>query len=214
MNHSNGSEMPPRKSYAGIRRATLADTGPAAATLAEAFHDYVWTRWMLPQVNYEQRLLESFTVDLETTVKYLGEVWMTQDGASVAAWIQPHPATIPKHDRDQLAAVHRRAAGENTSRIQAAEEVIAARRPRCPHWYLATMGTAPGHQRRGLGGAVLAPVLDLCDETGAPALLETSSKDNVRFYRRFGFEVVAELAPPHQAPYTWLMARAPAGTSS
>ncbi len=91
MNHSNGSELPPRKSYAGIRRATLADTGPAAATLAEAFHDYVWTRWMLPQVNYEQRLLESFTVDLETTVKYLGEVWMTQDGASVAPGFSPTP---------------------------------------------------------------------------------------------------------------------------
>lgn len=214
MNTSSDSELPARKSYAGIRRATLADTGPAAATLAAAFQDYVWTRWMLPEVNYEQRLLEAFRVDLETTAKYLGEVWMTQDGSSVAAWIQPQPTTVPKQDLERLEAIHRRVAGENFSSVQAADEAIAARRPRSPHWYLATMGTAPDHRRLGLGSAVLAPVLDQCDETGTPALLETSSKENVRFYSRLGFEVTAELAPPHQAPYTWLMTRAPRGTSA
>ena len=213
MNFANGSELPTRE-YVGIRRATLVDTGLAVATLAAAFQDYVWTRWMLPETNYEQRLLEAFNVDLETTVKYLGEVWMTQDGSSVAAWIQPQPTTIPKHDQERREAVHRRVAGENISSIQAAEEVIAARRPRSKYWYLATMGTAPEHRRLGLGGAVLAPVLDQCDETGTPALLETSSKENVRFYSRFGFEVTSELAPPHQAPYTWLMTRAPLGTSA
>ncbi|WP_445155478.1 GNAT family N-acetyltransferase [Arthrobacter sp. Hor0625] len=213
MSLSSARELPAGKPYAGTRRATLADTGTAAATLAAAFRDYVWTRWVLPEANYEQRLLEAFKVDLETTVKYLGEVWMTDEGSSVAAWIQPQPTSIPKHDSDRREAVLRRVVGVNASSVQAAEDAIAARRPGSKYWYLATMGTAPERRRLGLGGAVLSPVLAQCDETGIPALLETSSEDNVRFYSQFGFEVTSELAPPHQAPYTWLMTRPPQGSS-
>jgi ribosomal protein S18 acetylase RimI-like enzyme len=62
-----------------------------------------------------------------------------------------------------------------------------------PHWYLATLGVAPAHQRRGLGGALVAGFLDAVDEDAAPAYLETDAPGNVRFYERAGFRVQREI---------------------
>ncbi|MBS1844280.1 MAG: hypothetical protein JST53_07675 [Actinobacteria bacterium] len=39
---------------------------------------------------------------------------------------------------------------------------------------MATVGTDPAAQGRGLGTAVLAPVLDECDRDGVGAFLESS----------------------------------------
>lgn len=82
-------------------------------------------------------------------------------------------------------------------------------RPRQPHWYLATLGTAPERQGRGVGSTLLATVLDRLDEEGLPAYLESSKERNVAFYARHRFEVVRELVVPHGGPRLWLMWREP-----
>jgi ribosomal protein S18 acetylase RimI-like enzyme len=63
------------------------------------------------------------------------------------------------------------------------------------HWYLETMGVAPSAQRLGLGGRLLAPVLELADRARADCYLETSDRAHVRFYERHGFEVVDDALP-------------------
>jgi len=73
------------------------------------------------------------------------------------------------------------------SRMEALGTMHQARRAE-PHWYLAVLGTSPGQQGRGLGGKVLAPMLERCDRTGMLAYLESSNPANVGFYRRHGFE--------------------------
>jgi GNAT superfamily N-acetyltransferase len=66
---------------------------------------------------------------------------------------------------------------------------IERQHPTEPHHYLAIIGTDPEHQGKGIGAALLAPVLDLCDEEGLPAYLESSKDSNVPYYRRFAFDV-------------------------
>ena len=46
------------------------------------------------------------------------------------------------------------------------------------HWYLQYLGVEPRRQGKGLGGALLAPVLERCDGEGVPAHLETSTERN------------------------------------
>lgn len=75
-----------------------------------------------------------------------------------------------------------------------------------PHWYLATLGTDPDAQGRGLGAAVLAPVLEECDRDGVGAYLESSKERNLDYYARFGFRVTRELRLP-RGPRVWLMWR-------
>ena len=77
-----------------------------------------------------------------------------------------------------------------------------------PHWYLSTLGTDPEAQGRGLGSAMLAPVLGLCDEDGWPAYLESSKESNIPFYERHGFRVTGEIQVP-DGPKLWPMLRPP-----
>jgi hypothetical protein len=47
------------------------------------------------------------------------------------------------------------------------------------------------------------------DAEGLPAVLDTSSRENVRFYESCGFTVGGELDPPGGAPHVWVMVRPP-----
>jgi ribosomal protein S18 acetylase RimI-like enzyme len=76
------------------------------------------------------------------------------------------------------------------------------------HYYLAVLGTRPDRQGNGVGSALMAPILQRCDEQGIGAYLESSKEANIPFYRRHGFEVVTELHLP-KGPGLWPMWRDP-----
>jgi GNAT superfamily N-acetyltransferase len=64
--------------------------------------------------------------------------------------------------------------------------------PTDPHWYLAFVGSEPAIQSRGIGRALLAPVLKIADETHTPCYLETPFPRTHEFYERLGFARHAE----------------------
>ena len=77
-----------------------------------------------------------------------------------------------------------------------------------PHWYLAFLGVEPSEQGKGLGSALMRPVLSRCDTEGMPAYLETSNGRNLPLYQRHGFKVVRECDIP-KGPHFWGMWREP-----
>ena len=77
-----------------------------------------------------------------------------------------------------------------------------------PHRYLFLLGTRPESQGRGLGSALMAPVLQTCDRDRVPAYLEATSERNKQLYTRHGFDVTDEIALPG-GPTMWTMWRSP-----
>ena len=65
----------------------------------------------------------------------------------------------------------------------------------------------PGLQGAGVGGAMLRVLGERMDAAGELAWLETDKPENVVFYRRHGFDVVAEVDP--YGFTTWFMRRDP-----
>ncbi len=138
-----------------------------------------------------------------------GHVYTTEDLGGAAVWGAP--------DR------HRNGLVELLQLLPTAPFLVSARtvsalrllfevdglHPKEPHWYLATLGTAPEHQQRGIGTALMMPVLAMADRDGMPAYLESSKERNVPFYARFGFEVVGELDSARGRPRMWRMWREP-----
>jgi ribosomal protein S18 acetylase RimI-like enzyme len=191
------------------RRGTTADLDAAAATLAAAFAGYVWSDWTIATADQEARLREGFALMLRHVVVPHGELWVTDDLASAAVW-------FPPGRREEIsaafAAIDERLtdlAGDRAAAAERADRATAAAHPPEPHWYLASMGTRPERQGEGLGTAALAPVLERLDRRGELAYAETSTRDNVAFYERRGFEVLRELELGEGAPPVWTLLRRP-----
>ena len=127
------------------------------------------------------------------------ELHGTRTAGCVAYW---HP---PQNEKDASAESEEADHGESDGRIAFVEmmtEMLGDLAPSRmeglgkmqqarltePHWYLAVLGTSPHQQSKGLGGKVLAPMLERCDRSGMLAFLESSNPANVGFYRRHGFE--------------------------
>ena len=76
-------------------------------------------------------------------------------------------------------------------------------------WYLSILGVAPHRQGQGLGRALLEPTLRHADQSGSRCFLETFSRATLRFYRRFGFNEVAEHWEATIGARYWIMLRVP-----
>jgi ribosomal protein S18 acetylase RimI-like enzyme len=86
---------------------------------------------------------------------------------------------------------------------------IHALHPAEPHLYVYVLGVHPSQKGRGLGGALLRHVAGIAKAAGVVAHLETSNPDNLGLYRRFGYEVQAEVTS-HGGPPVWTMTTAKA----
>ncbi|HEY5072550.1 MAG TPA: GNAT family N-acetyltransferase [Caulobacteraceae bacterium] len=75
------------------------------------------------------------------------------------------------------------------------------------HAYLWFLGVQPWAQGHGVGSRMLKVATDRLDAAGEAAYLETQTKRNVGFYRRNGFEVIAEHRARPDAPMMWSMWR-------
>lgn len=67
-----------------------------------------------------------------------------------------------------------------------------ARDPAARHWHLGPVAVDRGLQGRGIGSRLLEAFRERVDAAGEAAYLETDKPENVRLYRRFGFELVDE----------------------
>ena len=195
---------------ASVRAARSADLRPVSRVLARAFRDDPVHRWMLPS-EFDWALFSAGIfagVVAESLRQQSAATTEALEGA--ACWFPPYPAPAAAWSRlvaslRSLVAMGRRAGavGRQLDRLHRA-------RPLEPHWYLAVLGTDPRHQGRGVGSALLAPVLERCDSEGLPAYLESSKPENVPFYQRHGFQVVGEL-DFEDGPRLWRMQRAAGG---
>jgi ribosomal protein S18 acetylase RimI-like enzyme len=85
-------------------------------------------------------------------------------------------------------------------RGMAAGEAMAKHHPKEPHVYLFTIGTRRAARGKGLGKAMMTPVLAAADAAGLPIYLENSNPANHGFYTSFGFEKIDEFRVLNESP--------------
>ena len=198
-----------RKREITVRRAGAADVPEAANTLAAAFAGYVWTDWTVEHDRQEDRLRRMFELILDRAVVPFAELWVTDDCAAAAVWVPPGANPRLGAAFASIADDVRELAGDRADASDRADAEAGVARPSEPHWYLVSMGTRPDRQGRGLGSAVLDPVLVHCDRAGQLAYLETSTPANVAFYRGHGFDTITEIRVSGGGPSVWPMLRRP-----
>jgi GNAT superfamily N-acetyltransferase len=187
-----------------------ADDATVADLLARAFWDDPLFRWLLPGERWRYaRMCRFFRAEVGS-VRRRGRVLTTPDLEGAALWAAPGRWRSPPTDVFRYGPGLALSLGFRLPEVARAMGAVEQRHPAEPHWYLATLGTDPNRQGRGVAGRLLAEVLDQCDEGGLPAYLEASRWENVAFYRRFRFAETDEIALTSDGPRIWPMWRDPA----
>jgi GNAT superfamily N-acetyltransferase len=78
-----------------------------------------------------------------------------------------------------------------TTRVLTWVNAWARRDPALPHWHLGPVGVERELQGQGIGSALMGEFCRRVDVSQSAAYLETDKAENVPFYERFGFAVVA-----------------------
>ena len=191
-----------------VRLATVDDDLAVSAALARAFADDPLMEHLVPERRRDARMERFFRFEVGS-IRPRGRIYTTPDRAGAALWAEPGRWQL--RIREVLASAPTMAwvIGTRFARGLRVLSQIEARHPTdVPHWYLGVLGTDPAHQGKGVGSALLAPVLDECDRDGVGAYLESSKESNIPFYARHGFEVTEEIALPG-GPSVWGMWRDP-----
>jgi ribosomal protein S18 acetylase RimI-like enzyme len=193
-----------------VRRATKDDITAMAAQLARTFFDDPVTAYIFRNESRREAGLRAFfRTQMQADYLPFGGCYTAEGYSGAAIWApagKPLQAGLGGILTMVPVLPYVAANLRTTLRLLA---FVEGKHPRQPHWYLATLGTAVDQQGKGVGGALLRPVLDHCDAEGIPCYLESSKARNVPFYRRHGFEVVEELQLPDDGPTLWTMWREP-----
>jgi GNAT superfamily N-acetyltransferase len=190
------------------------DAREAIAVASRAFWNDPLVDFFSRDLLHEYRLLPSvfrgYLADLTGTTT---ETWVAEHEGrprGVAGWLEP--GGYPRGPLREARRVARTSVvlALARRRIDLARLFIEVERhhPHEPHWYLALLATDPTVQGRGIGSALLAPVLERCDRDGTVAYTETQKEANLAWYARAGFVVTEEIQLP-RAPIVWCLRREP-----
>ncbi len=185
------------------RPATSADVTAVSRTLAAAFFDDPVFSYCYPDVASRRTLLPRwFEIVTEANLPH-GEIYTTDDVVAAAVWVPPGV-----EDDEQMGGALGEVSGKYAQTLFEIFERMEQDHPQEPHDYLFLLGTRPEWQRRGIGSALMRPLLERCDRDAMPAYLEATSEGNKSLYLRHGFKVVGEIRLP-DGPSMWPMWRTP-----
>ena len=193
-----------------VRRATADDIPRAADALAEAFDGDPPMRWFLPEdEDREERLRPYFRALISHLHLPYGEVWVSDDPVGAAGWVEPGAWPFSSRRRRRVIPVELRTFRRHPIRAMQGVEVLERNHPTEPHWFLDWIGVERAGQGRGVGSALLRPMLERCDADGTPAYLNAGSPRSRELYLRHGFEVTERFHLPDGGPPLWRMWRDP-----
>lgn len=159
-------------------------------TLLLAFATDPMMRWTMPDAASFTAAAPLFFEAYGGRAFAEGTALVANDGEAAALWLPP--GVDPDGDA-MAAAVGAHGRPERLEEGAPIFEQMASYHPKEPCWYLTIIGADPAHMGKGLGGALMAHMLETCDARGEVAYLESSNARNISLYERHGFEVMGRI---------------------
>lgn len=186
------------------------DVEATAALLADAFHDDPLESYVLPDpADRRERSPAQFAALLRHGILSKSVVDVTDGGAAI--WQAPDPVNAREANAElqRLPEILGRDAflrfGNALDYLSHVHGASAPKRA----WYLSVVGVAPDRHRRGIGRALIEPMLARADAERLPVLLDTSQPRNRAFYEALGFHIAVETVDPTSGLRLWTFQRDP-----
>jgi GNAT superfamily N-acetyltransferase len=194
-----------------VRRAYDPDASAVLEVLERSLGDDPFVRWLARSRRRAVRSYLSLMLERIAFPKGIVHVAL-RDGAPIAAalWAPPKTFELSAGESLRLLPTMLTVIGPwRFTKVAATLDDVERARPPEPRWLLTLLGTVPEERGRGVGSAVLAPILAQCDSERAVAVCETSERRNLGFYARQGFTPTAERRLSPDGPPSWTLKRTP-----
>lgn len=188
-----------------VKRAGREEAALVGEILADAFSADPVGSWISPDPEYPKwcwSLVVPFVLSHN-------EAYVAGNGLGAAMWVPPRAELDIRLGLAGLWDYWRRFGLRSILRFFRLVTALEKHHPKDAHYYLFAVGVRAEARGRGIGSALLGPILQQCDRRKVGAYLENSNPLNVPFYERHGFEVRGEISMPHNGPRLWLMYREP-----
>jgi GNAT superfamily N-acetyltransferase len=198
---------------ATVRQASAGDVAGMSRTLSRAFYDDPVWQWFMPDdATRRQQLQVVFaTFTRKLYQRHGDDCYTTDDYSGAALWAPPGHGKMSTTDTLRIAPGWTRAIGwRHLLRSLRGSAGFDKVHPHERHYYLPFVGVIPEAEGRGLGTALIRPVLEKCDRERIPAYLEATSVGSRRCYERAGFHTLSEQRLAGDGPPFWPMWREPA----
>lgn len=192
-----------RPDTAGDTRS-IANHDAILGTLTAAFEADPPVRWMYPDRAEYLAHFPAFATAFAGPA--ISDDTLVRVEGGVALWIAPG---AEPDEAALVEVVERSIPAPRQAEVFAVFEAMGNVHPQEPHWYLPMIGVRPDRQGRGLGSAMLRPVLARCDAEDIPAYLEATTERNRALYARHGFQLIATIEVAG-CPPLYAMLRQPA----
>jgi ribosomal protein S18 acetylase RimI-like enzyme len=205
---------PPASASENAISLASAHTHQAMAALGRAFVEDPLIRYVVADDHKRSKLTHELYGGIIRYALLYGHAYTTASIAGAACWLPPGQSspTLLRMLRAGMLKIPLRLGWKGYQRLNAFEAQAQAHHKRHapgPHWYLWALGVDPAHQGKGLGGALLRPVLARADAEAMPCYLETQNRKNLPFYEQHGFQVSEQKEVFKNAVTTWAMLRQP-----
>ena len=193
-----------------VRKVMREDIPILVPLLARSFASQPLTRWMLGDderaLRKGERILQ---LDFENALQY-DLMFTTTNLQGAAIWNPPERRQtawqgfvwLPRLIR--IIGISRNLPAQLES-FRRLEKLF----PRIPNYYLSMLAVDLASQGRGIGSALIKPVLELCDKRGIIAYTVTDMETNVVFYQKQGFHVQDTIPIRRACLRAWTMLREP-----
>jgi len=191
-----------------VRLILEKDVDSAAASLAKAFMNDPLQNYAFPdEQERKERSPAHFKAGVEYGMKF-GEVYTTTYGEGAVVCLPPNATDITpeKAEEGGLNRLPQLLGEEQANRFFSVLDFIGTYHNQDvpePHWYVMILGVDPVHHGKGLGKALLEPVMKKAGANGQPVYLETAQPNNVPFYEKQGFRVLREVVDPQSELKLW-----------
>lgn len=177
------------------RHALTSDLDSAAAVLADAFAADPWFTWLYPSADqWPQYPRDWFALVLGRTLSR-GHTFVADD-SGVTTWIPPDVHFPEPAEIDLAVGLLQTQIGDRATGALGVIGQAGSSMPPVPRFHCAFVGVTKAAQGRGIGGALMSRVLEVCDRDGFPASLTSTNDANLPWYRSLGFKEIGEVAVP------------------
>jgi GNAT superfamily N-acetyltransferase len=191
------------------KAASRDDVSAIGGTLSRAFFTDPVLTWSFPDPERRWRTLPALFELYADVFLRQDETYLTAGFTGAALWLPPEKQLLDEAEEADFGQQLEELAGVDAGRLFELLALLDEHHPSGSYWVLQLLGVEPQWQGRGVGSALLAPVLARADAEQRPAYLEATSRQSVPLYERHGFEIVGELSLP-AGPSLYPMWREPA----